>query len=50
LKLSQISNLESTHKISDPYLNMAYANENTKLELHHLQFNDMQSYDIENKK
>jgi hypothetical protein len=48
LKLPQILNLdESIPKISDPYSNIMYTNENTKLELRHLPFNDMQSCDIE---
>jgi hypothetical protein len=48
LKLPQISNLdESTPKISHPYSNTTYTIENTKLELCHLPFNDMPSYDIE---
>jgi hypothetical protein len=48
LKLPQISNLdESIQKISHPYSNITCTNENTKLELHYLPFNDMQSCDIE---
>ncbi len=39
---------ESTPKISHPYSKTTYAIENTKLDLYHLSFNDMQSYDIEN--
>jgi hypothetical protein len=49
LKLPRISNLdESTTKISHPYSNTTYTIGNTKLEICHLPFNDMQSYDIEN--
>jgi hypothetical protein len=49
LKLPQTSNLdESTLEISHPYSNVTYTIDNTKPELHHLPFNDMQSYDIEN--
>ncbi len=48
LKLPQISDLdESIPKISHPYSNKTYTNENTKLELCHLPFNDMQLCDIE---
>jgi hypothetical protein len=48
LKLPQISNLdESIPKFSHPYSNITCTNENKKLELHHLPFNDMQSCDIE---
>jgi hypothetical protein len=48
LKLPQIFDLnESIPKISHPYSNIIYTNENTKLELHHLPFNDIQSCDIE---
>jgi hypothetical protein len=51
LKLPQILDLdESIPKISHPYSNIIYTNENTKVELHHLPFNDMQSCDIEIKK
>jgi hypothetical protein len=39
---------ESTPEISHPYSNITYAIENTKPDLYHLSFNDMQSYDIEN--
>jgi hypothetical protein len=49
LKFSQILKLdESTPKISNTYSNTTYTNENIKLKLHHLPFNDMQSYDIKN--
>ncbi len=49
LKLPQISDLDdSTLEISHPYSNTTYTIENTKPKLHHLPFNDMQSYDIEN--
>ncbi len=49
LKLPQTSNLdESTSEISRPYSNITYTIDNTKPKLHHLPFNDMQSYDIEN--
>jgi hypothetical protein len=49
LKLPQISDFdELTQEISHPYSNTTYTIENTKHELHHLSFNDMQSYDIEN--
>jgi hypothetical protein len=49
LKLPQISNLdESTSKISHPYSNTTYTIENTKPELCHLPFNDIQLCDIEN--
>jgi len=42
LKLPQISDLyESTLEISHTYSNMTYTNDNTKLELCHLLFNDM---------
>jgi len=48
-KLSQTSNLdESTSEISHPYSNITYTIDNTKHELRHLPFNDMQSYDTEN--
>ncbi len=48
LKLPQISDLDkSIQKISHPYSNKTYTNENTKLELCHLPFNDIQSCDIE---
>jgi len=47
-ELSQILDLdESKSKISHPYSNITCTNENTKLELHHLPFNDMQSCHIE---
>jgi len=49
LKIPQISNLdESTSKISHPYSNTTYTIENTKFEIFHLPFNDMQSYDTKN--
>jgi len=49
LKLPRTSNLdESTSEISHSYSNITYTIDNTKPELHHLPFNDMQSYDIEN--
>jgi len=48
LKLPQILDLdESIPKISHPYSNIIYTNENTKHELRHLPFNDIQSCDIE---
>ncbi len=44
LKLPQISNLDELRpKISYPYSNTTYIIENTKLEICHLPFNDMQS-------
>ncbi len=49
MKFPQILNLdESIPKISHTYSNTTYTNENIKPKLHHLPFNDMQSYDIEN--
>ncbi len=49
MKFPQILNLdESTPKISHTYSNTTCTNENIKLKLHHLPFNDMQSYDIQN--
>jgi hypothetical protein len=49
LKLPHISDYdELTQEISHPYLNTTYTIDNTKPELRHLPFNDMQSYDIEN--
>jgi hypothetical protein len=42
LKLPEISDLyESTLEISHKYSNMTYINDNTKIELCHLLFNDM---------
>jgi hypothetical protein len=46
-----MSNLDTTMlMLSHPYSNMIYANvnKNSQLELHHLPFNNMRSYDIEN--
>jgi hypothetical protein len=49
LKLPIILDLdESTLEFSHPYSNTTYIIENTKPKLHHLPFNDMQIYDIEN--
>ncbi len=51
MKFPLISNLDTTMLIfSHPYSNTTYANvnKNSQLELHHLPFNNMQSYDIEN--
>lgn len=45
-----MSNLDTTMLIlSHPYSNTTHANvnKNSQLELHHLSFNNMQSYDVE---